>query len=708
MESNTLFTYEAYANEINIELFNDFVAFVMEAAENDIFDFRRSIKEKCIWYECTHTDVPEKYDFRYPGEMLERYEERYGSNIKNIRALALGLAYSNDILEKNMFVGAQKANFIREIRALAGGDFYLQAALYLLNGKKETALKKLLDEKTIATEKLIFLLSLFDDMLSGFRFLTPKLLKAFGEDRSISAFQNSGVFIWFITTFKEQIKSIRKKDMGLFKLLLCLRDKFIAPDGSEFVKLRDCGYTPEEIAYLNYVIADYFKISPVINYGGVVEEKIAIEFCNCFLNSFQTHSLNTYWLLDDALTKYAKFNVKCYDERGIIAVLEERVSIVNPITFVQLSEQIPNEFVTDYNALDTKWDVLAEELDPGKYVDFFSEKLQDVKSLEAVQKWINKFETLTNTRYTDIFGKNKLNQSTFRHLVKLGYINLSDYFEEFCLENGEDKSFLWYLVKEISKIPSREAFLFLRWFISKYQLSGLETYLSITLFHLWFLTDTRYVQNSRRIKELILQREFLSPEEHRELLGWIEEYTFRYAAKDYGELISLMLQSGFVADLYPKEELSGIYKAMSRINQQIAGDRQLMERFLTDLELKEHDRAEEEKKLEAKLAQEAKDKELVAEEFYDNKNSWNALHKSSQRYYGFRERYFYEILQSNMADLLQSLPLSEYEELESFFELCLELIRDDVTDMKGIFNYIDLAKEAFVHEENNRKAKLNP
>ena len=60
-----------------------------------------------------------------------------------------------------------------------------------------------------------------------------------------------------------------------------------------------------------------------------------------------------------------------------------------------------------------------------------------------------------------------------------------------------------------------------------------------------------------------------------------------------------------------------------------------------------------------------------------------------------------------MADLLQSLPLSEYEELESFFKLCLDLIRDDVADMKGIFNYIDLAKEAFVDEKNNRKTKLN-
>ncbi len=382
METFKLITHEAYTNEINIELFNDFVAFVMKAAENDILDFQRRMKEKCIWYKYTHTDVSEKYNFRYPGEMLERYEQRFGSDIKDIRALALGLAYSKPVLEKNMFVGAQKANFSRRIKSIADGDFYLQTALCLLNGKKETDLKKLIDAEPIKTEKLLFILSLFGDLHSGFDTLKPELLKALGEGRSVSAFHNSGLFIWFISVFEEQIKSIRKKETELFKLLLHLRDKFIAPDSPEFLKLTGCGYTAEEIAYLNYVMADFFGISPVMKRGGIIEEKIAVEFCKRLLNSVQTHSSNTYWLLNNAMARYKDFNIKCYGERGIIAALQDQVSVVIPETFVQVSKQIPYSFVGDYDALDEKWDMLAEKLEQDECAAFFSEKLCCVKRSE--------------------------------------------------------------------------------------------------------------------------------------------------------------------------------------------------------------------------------------------------------------------------------------------------------------------------------------
>ncbi len=303
-----------------------------------------------------------------------------------------------------------------------------------------------------------------------------------------------------------------------------------------------------------------------------------------------------------------------------------------------------------------------------------------------------------------IFGESLVYRDTFSHLVKIGCIKLSDYFEAFCLKNEANQKFLWYLTEEISKIPSREAFLFLRWFIGKYQLSGLKTYLDIDRFHDWFLIDTNYIRNYQRMKELKLQREFLSPEEHREALGWIEEYIFQYAAHEYAEFASVMLRCGFLEDLYPKEELRGIYKAMAGLDHEIAGDRRLMERFLTKHELEEHDRAEEERKQKEALSQEAQERELAAEEFHSNKESWTALYELSQKRYGSHKKYFYEILQSKMTDLIRSLSLSEYEAMESFSKLCLELMKREATDMKGVFNYFDLAKEAMYNEECNGKA----
>lgn len=58
----TLIAYESYANEINTDLCNDFIAFVMESAKSSLTDFRKAVKEKCIWYSCSDTNVREKYN----------------------------------------------------------------------------------------------------------------------------------------------------------------------------------------------------------------------------------------------------------------------------------------------------------------------------------------------------------------------------------------------------------------------------------------------------------------------------------------------------------------------------------------------------------------------------------------------------------------------------------------------------------------------
>ena len=48
------------------------------------------------------------YQLRYPGEVLERYKDRCGDNMENMRALAIALAEGREFLEADMFVGNQK------------------------------------------------------------------------------------------------------------------------------------------------------------------------------------------------------------------------------------------------------------------------------------------------------------------------------------------------------------------------------------------------------------------------------------------------------------------------------------------------------------------------------------------------------------------------------------------------------------------------
>jgi hypothetical protein len=69
---------------------------------------------------------------RYPGEVLERFEEKLGDDVQVFRALALALGNTCAIQSDNMFVGNQRGAFLQKLRRSAGEDVYLQGALYLL------------------------------------------------------------------------------------------------------------------------------------------------------------------------------------------------------------------------------------------------------------------------------------------------------------------------------------------------------------------------------------------------------------------------------------------------------------------------------------------------------------------------------------------------------------------------------------------------
>src|SRR5699024_11626106 len=60
----------------------------------------------------------EAYSLRYPGEVLERFEEKLGTDIRILRALALALGYTRRCQADTMFVGNQRNDFIQKLRKI--------------------------------------------------------------------------------------------------------------------------------------------------------------------------------------------------------------------------------------------------------------------------------------------------------------------------------------------------------------------------------------------------------------------------------------------------------------------------------------------------------------------------------------------------------------------------------------------------------------
>lgn len=101
---------------------------------------RNSLFGQCV----PVSSMEEQYGLNYPGEVLERYEERCGGGERQMRAIMLALAEGKNLLEDSMFVGRQLEQFLRKVRLRAEEDFYLSCAMFLFRqrGRKRRAVFK--------------------------------------------------------------------------------------------------------------------------------------------------------------------------------------------------------------------------------------------------------------------------------------------------------------------------------------------------------------------------------------------------------------------------------------------------------------------------------------------------------------------------------------------------------------------------------------
>mgnify|MGYP006876764963 CR=1 FL=1 len=86
----------AYAAQINLKLLNDIIIFVINAAKAN-YAQREELRTRCIFPlspgQAAASAMQQEYGFLYLGELLERYEERFGMTLPDRRAIALALGY---------------------------------------------------------------------------------------------------------------------------------------------------------------------------------------------------------------------------------------------------------------------------------------------------------------------------------------------------------------------------------------------------------------------------------------------------------------------------------------------------------------------------------------------------------------------------------------------------------------------------------------
>lgn len=525
-------------------------------------------------------NVPERtmedqYGLRYPGEVLERYQERVGEGREILRATALALADKSEILEDNMFVGSQKEAFLRKLRAFAGKDVYLCGALYLLSDKeseRERLRTMLLGYSFSSTQEILFVLSVFYGEFSIWERFYPLLVTFLGKGRTIKAYQNEGIYTWFIDLFEKEIKNSRGKDAEVLKALRELPVHHVMPDSKTGRRLTENGYSEQEILYLNLNIPPLSKLRDSLTQDSIVMERIAAAGCESLFNAQELEDPCLFKLCTDTLQKYQKFAVKLKGYPGLKELLTYRVYVKNVDFYCYLlglwkEEQLPDTWFHVNLITESKWNELAGRLSEKEYRNLFEECIL-VYGIKEMDVWLNHYENLTGKRYENIFWKEKYDNAEriFREMILQKKYDIAAVFRQYATDTKamaeEDCKEKWNVMLQYIRSIGRKLYchgIFRLWeeIDAVYGIQSLDQFmenrkllvLAVNGDDYWNSTNGYYGRRESFWKNL----DFLNKEESIKLFFWAEEYFYRMEPERYNDFLHWFIKRAAPALLPAKE-----------------------------------------------------------------------------------------------------------------------------------------------------------
>jgi len=585
----------AYQSAINLTLLNDIIAFVRDTSKAD-GPKRSALRRKCILLdgEAKNSAFQEKYGFLYLGELLERYEERFGMSIQDFRAIALALGYTHDMTDDSMFIGPQRRNFLRRLAGKTSGDAYLTGAMYLLSEQANTASsyeKALYEANYAATEEVLFALSLFQDQEQAFSRFKPLLLRLLGAGRTMTALGNMKALDWFIAWLTPRVKAGRGKDMALFRALTALPCAFVKPDSKHHTTLLDFGWTPLEIAYANMMEALSQSVSDSLRLNSLLAEKVAVRLFQAVLPYESALPPDVYNQLSMILRRYSQFRIKYNGCEYLLDALKDGPHIRNVNTFLwfMCHTEAAHPVFGDFDILESKWDALASAMDQKKYLELFEHSLTDDLDASGIQSRIARYDALTGRSYLAAYREGG-DVSRFDLLVNKGVLDLWQSFQDSLDEAGfpARPCMIDHIKQYLNGLSTIQAYQFYEHYFETYPVLSLEKYFNYR--HRDFinaLTDSRtYYNSSRYVLTLAIQRTFLDDGQKRQLLKWLEEYIFAFAPDKYLPFAAAILEDKAVAGLFPMEEQCALFAAIIRQPGLVQGFAdELKRRYLSEAEL---------------------------------------------------------------------------------------------------------------------------
>ena len=561
--TNNVPAYAAYERKINLALSVAFAELIVQASQDK--DARKAYRltgDRRIWVPSESVaEYFQQYHLRYPGEVLERFEERIGADIQNVRALALALGDTRLIQTDNMFVGNQRSDFIRKVKRLSDGDVYLQGALYRLEtnvDQQRSILAKLAGAEYVQTEDALFVLSLFENEQEGYQVMHSQLIRLFGAERTFSLVDNFGIIEWLFHFYGSQIKAYRGSQDKVLRTLAKLPTMFIKPGSREFETLCTAGYKKEEIAAANsFAVWSKRNKSRIPSYG-VIAEKIAVSCCQAVLNSRDAIPDHLYDYVGGLLKTYEKFDIKYDGFCGIWQALQPDLSPTTPSTILWMNQNLQMPFSYRFDVFDPQYDVLADTLDRSVYCDLFTDQMLNSREPISLKQWLRRYQALTGKDYMEYFNwRRRYDARAFALLVEKKEIDLWEFFERHRTDAPETRP-LSLLQEYALTVSSIQCYRFVEKLLRQYSFPQLRNIFGKRFyFHRCFIEGKHF---SRHKENLYFSRPFLNAEQNRRLMEWIDTSVFQTEPEYYNTFVWFALESRGVQRMYGRSALAAILR----------------------------------------------------------------------------------------------------------------------------------------------------
>lgn len=674
--------YSAYQEVIDLTLYHAFVDLIVQTAQDDEARILyRQLEARQIWQEDQNvSSYFEAYNLRYPGEVLERFEEKLGTDIRILRALALALGYTRRCQADTMFVGNQRNDFIQKLRRTAGTDVYLQGALYLLETdalRRRTRLDELAAREYARTEEALFVLSLFDDPETGYQAMRPQLTRLFGSERTISMARDFGVLEWFIRFYAEEAKRYRGKNDLVLRTLMKLPYMNMKPDSREFSVLHTAGYSVEEITMANSLAVWADRIPDRLLSKGITAEKIAVACVRMLLNGPDGQPEEIYAYISWLFQVYKKFEVRYEGYQDLWAAIQTGLAPTAPQTILWMNQTIKRQFPYRFDVFDPRYDILANELSNEEYAELFTVQMLRSRAAIPLRRWLTRYQALTGVEYIEYFNKRHwLTLRSFVLLVERKEINLWQFFEQH-KGDGARAHPLELLEEYALKISSCRCFRFAQKLFSQYTFSQLQEIFGDNFyFHQKFVKKESYY--NKKVQSFSMVRPFLTAEQHRQLYDWIDASLFQTEPEYYESFVLCALKAPVIQRIYDKPLLASVLRQLLTHDACSGYEvNQLKERFYSKKEM------EADRKATAEQEEQEKERQWQQQVMKCQEKLASCYNGSAESLIQFMHGYhFGEIRKAALGMVYEKLlewpagcaQTLEAAEMWKFFELCGSLV----------------------------------